>query len=150
MSVYFRSGDLFRSSAQTLAHGCNCKGKMGAGIAQEFKRQFPEMYRTYRQRCFRGQIKPGGHYLYKGAERWVLNFATQADLSAAHIDFVEQCLRDFCGYYRGEGITSLALPLIGSGLGGLEPNEVRQLICDVLGTLPIPIYVYDDANSRIV
>ena len=35
MGVQFISGDLFASDAQTIAHGCNCRGKMGAGIALE-------------------------------------------------------------------------------------------------------------------
>lgn len=30
-------GDLFEASEAALAHGCNCQGSMGAGIAVEFK-----------------------------------------------------------------------------------------------------------------
>jgi O-acetyl-ADP-ribose deacetylase (regulator of RNase III) len=35
MPIEFITGDLFvnRFQAQALAHGCNCQGSMGAGIA---------------------------------------------------------------------------------------------------------------------
>ena len=41
MSLIFLSGNLFESNAQTIGHGCNTKGIMGAGIAREFKRRYP-------------------------------------------------------------------------------------------------------------
>lgn len=33
MPLQIVRGDLFLSGAQTLAHGCNTRGRMGAGIA---------------------------------------------------------------------------------------------------------------------
>ncbi len=58
MAVEYVSGDLFLSRAQTLAHGVNCAGKMGAGIAKEFKKQFPAMFQRYKQLCRTNQLKP--------------------------------------------------------------------------------------------
>ena len=39
MPIHFVSGDLFanRYAVQAFAHGCNCQGSMGAGIAKEFR-----------------------------------------------------------------------------------------------------------------
>lgn len=42
-----------------LAHGVNCVGAMGAGIAVNFKRKFPDMYEEYNARCKRGLLIPG-------------------------------------------------------------------------------------------
>ena len=53
MPVRYIAGDLFanRVGAQALAHGCNCPGSMGAGIAVGFRDRYPEMYAEYRRRC---------------------------------------------------------------------------------------------------
>jgi O-acetyl-ADP-ribose deacetylase (regulator of RNase III) len=39
MPITFVSGDLFanRFGVRALAHGCNCQGSMGAGIATGFR-----------------------------------------------------------------------------------------------------------------
>src|SRR3982750_606755 len=53
MPIKFVSGDLFENGlhAQAFAHGCNCQGSMGAGVAKTFRARYPEMYEEYRQRC---------------------------------------------------------------------------------------------------
>jgi hypothetical protein len=44
MPIHFVSGDLFanRFAAQALAHGCNCQGSMGAGVATGFRDRYEE------------------------------------------------------------------------------------------------------------
>ena len=53
MPIRFVSGDLFDNAhdAQAFAHGCNCQGSMGAGIAKTFRARYPDMYEEYRRRC---------------------------------------------------------------------------------------------------
>ena len=47
------AGDLFANvhDVQAFAHGCNCQGSMGAGIAVTFRTRYPEMYEQYRALC---------------------------------------------------------------------------------------------------
>ena len=40
-------GDILKSKAQTLINTVNCVGIMGKGIALEFKKRFPEMFKDY-------------------------------------------------------------------------------------------------------
>src|SRR5262249_47885477 len=51
--IEFVSGDLFANAhgVEAFAHGCNCQGSMGAGIAKGFRERYPEMYEQYRGRC---------------------------------------------------------------------------------------------------
>ena len=49
-------GDMFESPAQTLVNTVNTVGVMGKGVALEFKRRFPEMFRDYKERCERGDV----------------------------------------------------------------------------------------------
>src|SRR4051812_17967724 len=53
MPILYVSGDLFNNAyhAQAFAHGCNCQGSMGAGVAKTIRARYPEMYEEYRRRC---------------------------------------------------------------------------------------------------
>lgn len=48
-----------------------------------------------------------------------------------------------------EGIESLALPAIATGVGGLSWNDVRPLLYDTLGELDIPIYIYSTFHAGV-
>ena len=82
MPVEFVSGDLFSNEvgAQAFAHGCNCQGTMGAGIARTFRQCYSEMYEAYWQRCKTEprQFNLGDVFLWR-CDRlpWVFNLGTQ-------------------------------------------------------------------------
>ena len=40
-------GNIFDSNAQTLVNTVNCVGVMGKGVALEFKKRYPEMFKEY-------------------------------------------------------------------------------------------------------
>ena len=67
MGLHFVSGDLFLSDTQTLAHGVNCRGRMGAGVAAEFRRIAPEMFKEYRRKCHHGLLQPGELLLWNSS-----------------------------------------------------------------------------------
>lgn len=143
MSIHYVTGDLFLSRVQTLAHGVNCRGRMGAGIAREFRRRFPEMFNEYRRLCHNGRLRPGEVHLWKDEPKWVLNLATQDVIEQAQLSFVRGALIRVAENYNSMGITSVAVPRIASGLGGIEWAIVREEIEELWGSLPIPIFVYE-------
>jgi len=51
MTVQIINADLFRVKSDAYAHGVNCQGKMGKGVAVEFKKRWPEMYKAYQKKC---------------------------------------------------------------------------------------------------
>ena len=55
MTIEFISGDLLNPIKEdAIAHGCNCLGTMGAGIAKEIKNRWPEeMMKSYRSLLYR-------------------------------------------------------------------------------------------------
>jgi len=57
---------LFDSDADVLVNSVNIKGIMGAGIAKEFARRFPEMYKDYRRACRKGEV-----YIYAKFEVYI-------------------------------------------------------------------------------
>ncbi len=58
-------GDLFESDCQTIVNTVNTVGIMGKGIALEFKKRFPDMFKDYEKSCTEGKVKLGEPYLYK-------------------------------------------------------------------------------------
>ena len=55
---------------------------------------------------------------------------------------MRDALRALAHLAEAEGFTSLALPRLATGVGGLAWDEVRPVIADRLGGLSIPVYVY--------
>lgn len=144
-NVTVRVGDLFQSKAQTLTNAVNTVGVMGKGIALEFKKRFPKMYEDYRRRCERGEVALGKPYLFKEtmSEQWILNFPTKEDWRNPS-DFSP--IQDGLAYLRDHihewGITSLAVPSLGCGHGGLEWTVVGPAIYNALAQLDIPVELY--------
>jgi len=59
MTIRYVSGDLFtnRHNAQAFAHGCNCRGATGAGIAKGFRERYPDMYEEYLLKVLRADFE---------------------------------------------------------------------------------------------
>ncbi len=152
-------GDLLESPAQTLVNTINCVGVMGKGIALEFRQRFPAMYQDYVKRCKKGQVQLGKPYLFPEPRsmgqlsllpdsespepRWVLNFPTKKHWrSKSYRTDIEAGLAYLEQHYRIWGITSLAVPALGCGNGGLPWQAVGPILYRHLSRLHIPIELY--------
>ena len=137
-------GDLFTSQAQTLVNTVNCVGVMGKGVALEFKKRWPAMYKDYKSRCENKQVRLGEPYCYRGdSARLIVNFPTKDHWrSASRIADIERGLDHLVTHAVEWGITSLAMPPLGCGNGGLEWSEVGPFIYRKLYDLPMDVEVY--------
>lgn len=141
--VDIREGDLFKSNAQTLVNTVNCVGVMGKGVALGFRKRFPSMYDDYSARCEQGQVRLGRPYLYKDSSPWVLNFPTKDHWrSMSKLSDIVDGLEYLENNYRSWGITSLAVPPLGAGHGGLEWHVVGPTLYRHLARLEIPVELY--------
>lgn len=137
-------GDLFNSQAQTQVNTVNCVGVMGKGIALEFKKRFPDMYRDYVGRCERGEVRLGQPYLFKQLfPPWVLNFPTKDHWrSVARLNDIVRGLEYLQQHCAAWGIESLAVPPLGCGEGQLEWRVVGRTLYRHLTRLPVPVELY--------
>jgi O-acetyl-ADP-ribose deacetylase (regulator of RNase III) len=55
---------------------------------------------------------------------------------------INHCLRDLRKLVEDEGVGSLALPRLATGVGGLDWSDVQPLLETHLATLAIPVIVY--------
>ena len=115
MPIEYVSGDLFvnRYGAKALAHGCNCQGSMGAGVATGFRDRYPDMYAEYRRKCKAEprQFNLGDAWLWKANDRpWVFNLGTQEGYChAAHRRWLRRAIVEEGAADHRTGLRRLAV-----------------------------------------
>lgn len=128
------TGNIFDSSALVLVNPVNCVGTMGAGLAKQFKTRYPDMDRQYRADCRQGLFKPGTVRLYRvSPTRMIANFPTKDHWkNPSRIEYIEDGLISLNQLAAERQIGSIAIPAIGTGYGGLDWNQVKPLIRNLL------------------
>src|SRR3989338_6783026 len=140
--IEYKTGNLFVSQADAFAHGCNTVGKMNAGIANQFKQHFPEMFRDYKDRCRKGIFLPGDAYIFYNEEKpHVINLATQGQ-GSAQISYIESSLDNLRNIVLCDRVESIAMPRIGSGLGKLDWNIIKEIIERYLRDLELKVEIW--------
>ena len=144
------SGDILLSDAQAIAHGIAPHDHFNQGLALALREQFPAMAKDFRHWCHQQNPKSGGAWLWAGPQRVIINLLTQdaAPDSNAHpgkasTSNLNHALKELRVIIEKENITSLALPKIATGVGGLNWEEVEPLIEQHLGDLNIPVIIYE-------
>ncbi|MGB6921685.1 MAG: macro domain-containing protein, partial [Methylovirgula sp.] len=137
-------GDLFESRARTLVNTVNCVGVMGKGVAEQFKKRFPAMFEDYQRRIERKAVRLGRPYLFSDPSGVkIINFPTKGHWrSPSRILDIERGLDYLAAHAADWGVSSVAIPPLGCGNGGLEWSEVGPLIYSKLHRLPIDVEVY--------
>lgn len=149
--IFQCTGSIFDSKAQALVNPVNCVGVMGKGLAANFKHRWPAMFEAYRRECLCGRVKLGDVLLWKVAEqdpaaglRFIVNFPTKQHWrNASALTDVQDGLMSLIEAVRHEQITSIAIPALGCGEGGLAWQHVRPLIVlafDALSHVRVELY----------
>jgi O-acetyl-ADP-ribose deacetylase (regulator of RNase III) len=131
--IEYTSGDILKCEADALVNTVNCVGVMGRGIALQFKNAFPENFKAYEAACRRETVQPGRMFVFETGQltppHFIINFPTKRHWRGkSRIEDIESGLVDLVKVIRDRGIRSIAIPPLGSGLGGLDWNEVRPRI----------------------
>ena len=138
--IEYKVGDVLSEKAEALVNTVNCVGVMGRGVALQFKKAFPDNFKAYAKACQAGEVQPGRMFVFETKRldnpRYIINFPTKRHWRGkSRIADIEAGLTALAGEIRARGISSIALPPLGSGLGGLEWTEVRSRIEAALGAL---------------
>jgi hypothetical protein len=147
MIKWIENGDIFESQCDILVNPVNCVGPMGRGLAKEFAKRYPLLEGNHRARCEKGEVKPGYLWVhtFPRAGHEVLNFPTKDHWrKPSEIGFIITGLQSFCALVKKQpwSEASYAFPPLGCGLGGLKWADVKPLIEQYLGSLPINVEVY--------
>lgn len=127
--IEYVTGNIFESQAECLVNTVNCEGYMGKGIAYQFKLRYPENNRDYVRACKSGELHIGTIHYYMEDGKWIVNFPTKDKWrEKSRMSFVEVGLDRLIEFIVDRKLTSIAIPPLGCGNGGLDWNEVKQLI----------------------
>jgi len=149
--IRFIKGNIFDSDAKTLVNTVNCVGIMGKGLAKEFKIRFPDMYQAYVNACRRGELRSGRLFVHRDLMKTVLCFPTKDNWKGpSKYEFIDAGLKAIAENYEKWDLESLALPPLGTGLGGLDWKRVKELMIKFLGHLPMDIEVYEPTGDPSV
>lgn len=153
--IEYVQGDILQADAEALVNTVNCVGVMGRGIALQFKNAYPANFAEYKHACDRGDVVPGRMLIYRtGAltnPKYIINFPTKRHWKGkSRLEDIESGLDALAGDIKALGITSIAIPPLGSGLGGLPWEQVRQLIQQKIGTLEhVTVLVYEPGDVQV-
>ena len=147
--IRYAKGNILESDAEALVNTVNTVGVMGKGVALMFKEAFPANYRAYHAACKKGEVEIGHMFVYKRdavvGPRWIINFPTKKHWRhPSRIEWVRDGLQDLRRVVSEEGISSIAIPPLGAGQGGLVWADVRQEIEQALSGLEdVDVIIYE-------
>ena len=154
MAIEWISGDLFvnRVKAEAFAHGCNCKGSMGAGIAVGFLERYPDMYEEYRRRCKSepSEFQLGDCFYWPSTDQpSVFNLGTQTNLGGkASLSGIESALTRMKEQADTKKIKTIAIPRIGAGYGHLSWEKVKAIVIKIFEDWKGTLYVYEEYKAE--
>ena len=136
--LQYKTGDILTEETEALVNTVNCVGAMGRGIALQFKNAFPDNFKAYAEACKRQEVQPGRMFVFDTGRltnpRYIINFPTKRHWRGkSRMEDIEAGLKALQDVIRERNIRSLAVPPLGTGLGGLDWNEVRLRIEEALG-----------------
>ncbi|MGP6156891.1 MAG: macro domain-containing protein [Vulcanimicrobiaceae bacterium] len=147
--IEFTKGDILKSEAEALVNTVNCVGFMGRGIALQFKNAFPKNFKAYKIACDREEIQPGKVFVFETGSmtnpKYIINFPTKRHWRGkSRLSDIASGLTSLVSEIRQRNIRSIAIPPLGSGLGGLYWPDVRVLIEDALRPLAdVRVTIYE-------
>lgn len=134
--VLLSNGDIFESGCAALVNPVDAlTGAQGKGLAAAFKRRWPTRCRLYRVACLEGRMRAGEIMLDEGDP--IILFAATKDhwRNPSQLEWVRMCLRGIVAWTEEEGVSSVAVPALGCGEGGLPWKDVRPLLEEAAGLM---------------
>jgi O-acetyl-ADP-ribose deacetylase (regulator of RNase III) len=149
------SGDLLLTKAQAIAHGVAPNDHFDSGLALHLREQWPSMAKDFRHYSHGTHPKPGEIWSWGGVGgvRIYCLMTQEGDHGhgsrpgRASIPNVNHALKRLRHELERDGIRSVALPKLATGVGGLEWSDVKPLIHQHLGDLGIPVFVYTEYHK---
>lgn len=152
------SGDILKSRAQAIAHGVAPNDDFHTGLALSLREHAPALYKDFRHYCQSIHPKSGGLWTWAGADgRRIVNLFTQDGAEGHHggkpgkatLSNVRHAMKALRAEIEAQKISSLALPRLATGVGGLDWADVRPVVYEHLADAGIPIYVYTTFHAGV-
>lgn len=139
--ITYHKGNILHDQADAIINTVNTVGVMGKGLALQFKKAFPDNFKVYKKACDDKSLVTGIVLPVSldsiNSPFYIINFPTKAHWKGqSKLEYIESGLESLKAEVRRLGLKSVAIPALGSGLGGLPWHEVEQVIQTSLAELP--------------
>ena len=125
-------GDMFEGNDECIVNPVNCIGVSGAGVAKQFRSKFPVAQDTYVRMCDNGEMVPGFPKIIESGRELpnsIVLFPTKDHWEKdSRIEWIDNGLYRLSSIIEDVGITTLGMPMVGAGLGGLDGEKVLEVI----------------------
>ncbi len=151
--ITFSQGNLLEAPVEALVNTVNTVGVMGKGIALMFKEAFPANFRAYEEACKRKEVRVGHMFVTENltleGPRWLINFPTKKHWrQPSKLEWIVEGLNDLRRVIEEKNISSIAVPPLGCGNGGLDWSDVRLEIERALGSMEtVEVVVFEPTGK---
>lgn len=134
MKVNQKTIDIFDSDYDMIVNQTNCRGVMGAGLALQIKKKYPEIYERYLLDFRQGKLKLGYVAIYKTKDNKYIACMCAQDYYGRNqrqtdYEAFEFCYRKVLQIANSMNIRRISIPgYIGCGLAGGNWNIVSNII----------------------
>lgn len=153
--IQFTQGNLLEDSSDALVNTVNTVGIMGKGIALMFKEKFPANFRAYHNAFMSNELSIRKMHVFEThrliGPKYIVNFPTKTHWrTKTRLAWVCEGLEDLKRVIRDHHISSIALPPLGCGNGGLNWFDVKDLITSSLSDLDdVAITIYEPTTQYL-
>jgi O-acetyl-ADP-ribose deacetylase (regulator of RNase III) len=143
--IHYVNGDLFDTDAEIIAHGCNCRGGYGSGVAGIMAKKYPKARHYYLDKYDEEGWKLGDvQFVTQWNGKVIANCATQdayypRDRVHADYDAIKICMEKVKQFAKSKNM-KIAIPKIGAGLAGGDWNKIVSILNDVFSDYDVTIY----------
>ena len=147
--ITYKQGNILFEQTDAIINTVNCVGVMGRGIALQFKKSYPDNFKAYKQACDKGEVQPGKMFIYSlgslFSPKYIINFPTKRHWKGkSNIKDIQSGLLALKNDIQTLEIKSIAIPPLGCGLGGLNWQDVKQMIENTFRDInDVDIIVYE-------
>lgn len=144
------AGDILLSKASALAQSIAPNDDFHTGLALSLRERWPAMYKDFRHYCHQNHPTPGGVWAWKGPESPIIYSLLNQEAAygqggkpgKASLDYVNHSLSALRKQCEVEGVKTLAMSRLATGVGGLDWKDVQPIVAKYFEALPIKVYLY--------
>ena len=139
-------GNILDAQVDVIVNPVNCDGVMGAGLAKAIATRWPETVPSYQHLCSQGKFDIG-YILWAIVKaplpRYIACFPTKYHwVHASRLEYIKHGLPSLVRDVEQLGITSMACPMLGCGLGGLSVRVVEPLLREAFEPIAAKVFLY--------
>ena len=152
--IEYKNGDILIEDVEAIVNTVNCVGIMGRGLALQFKNKFPQNFKEYQLACTNKEVQLGKMFVHQTGQlinpKYIINFPTKGHWKQnSKIEDISNGLDDLITIIEKYSIKSIAIPPLGSGLGGLDWKMVKKLIEEKLKNINCTVILFEPLEQKI-